>query len=78
MQALGFNQTIEYNRIRFHVSERSVIADLAPLAYLDLVQEIEDGMVHNAVASLYERLHPLLECKHRWYPLSAGAQALLH
>lgn len=73
IRALGFNQTIEYNQILFHVSERSVVADLAPLAYLDLVQDIEDGMVQTAVACLYERLRPLLDCKHRWFPLTASA-----
>jgi hypothetical protein len=75
MRVLGFMQTIEHNKILFHISERSVVADVAPLAYLDLVQEIEDGMVQAAVASLYERLRPLLQCRHRWSPLSAGAQS---
>ncbi|MBB5061247.1 hypothetical protein HDF16_005983 [Granulicella aggregans] len=75
MQVLGFMQTIEHNKILFHISERSVVADLAPLAYLDLVQEIEDGMVQTAVASLYERLRPLLQCRHRWLPLSTCAQS---
>ncbi|MBB5060705.1 hypothetical protein HDF16_005441 [Granulicella aggregans] len=32
-------------------------------------------MVQIAVASLYERLRPLLQCKHRWSPLSAGGQS---
>jgi len=73
IQALGFNQTIEYNEIFFHVGERYVVADLAPLAYLDLVQEIEEGKVQAAVVSLYERLRPLLECKHRWFPLPTSA-----
>lgn len=75
IQALGFNQTIEYNQVLFHVSDSSVVADLAPLAYLDLVQEIENGRVQTAVASLYERLRPLLECKHRWFPLPASARS---
>ena len=71
MQALGFRQTIEYKQILFRVSARSVIADLSPLAYLDLNQEVHDGMIEIAIANLYERLLPLLECRHHWSPLTA-------
>ncbi len=73
MRALGFTQTIEFNNIFFHVSEHFVIADLSPVAYLDLIEDIQDGSVQTAVASLYERLQPLLVCKHVWRPLSPDA-----
>jgi hypothetical protein len=69
--ALGFNKTIEYKQIRFNLNGRFVIADLAPLAYMDLVQEISDGDSEAAAASLYERLGPLLDCKHQWLPITS-------
>ncbi|WP_128915481.1 hypothetical protein [Granulicella sibirica] len=74
-QALGFRKTTEYKQVLFNVSPRFVIADLSPLAYLDLVQEVSNGQVQAAVVILYERLRPLLECKHKWLPLGPDADS---
>jgi len=76
-QALGFKKRIEYEQIFFDVSRRFVIADLSPLAYVDMVQEIRDGDVETAIATLYDRVRPLLECRHEWAPLNAGASGHL-
>ena len=71
-RALGFTQTLEYKETFFHVSRLFVIADLSPLAYMDMSQEIVDGVIQTAVIALFERLRPLLECRHRWTPPNAG------
>lgn len=68
-QAPGAHGQIEYRGTTFNVSQRFVIADLAPLAFFHLVEHIEDGQVREAVVRLYERLAPLLLCHHSWTPL---------
>lgn len=68
--ALGFTSTMEYRQIFFHVAPQFVIADLSPLAFVDLVQEIEDDDVQTALSRLYERLRPLLDCRHHWLVVS--------
>jgi len=79
-QLLGFTDTIEYRNIVFHVSQRFVIADLSPLAFIDLVQDICVGDAHTAVVQLHDRLKPLLECRHEWHSLneSHDTQPLYH
>jgi hypothetical protein len=69
-RALGFTQTLEYQGILFRVSEHCLIADLSPIAYVDMAEKIIEGDTAAAVLSFYERLAPLLECRHRWRPLS--------
>jgi len=68
-RALGIVRTLEYEGITFNVSRSFVIADLAPLAFFHLVEHIEDGDTVEAVARLYDRLTPLLSCRHDWTPL---------
>lgn len=68
-QALGFVNTIEYKDIPFNVSQRFVIADLTPLAFFHLVEHITDNDVSAAIVRLYDRLDPLLTCRHEWLPL---------
>ena len=65
-RALGFHSTIEYAGIRFDVSRRFVIADLSPLAFFHLVEHIHNDTPESAVERLYERLLPLLSCRHDW------------
>jgi len=67
-KALGFINTVEYRGIPFNVSQRFVIADLAPLAFFHLVEHITDD-VTSAIVRLYDRLGPLLTCHHEWLPL---------
>jgi hypothetical protein len=67
--ALGIVRTVEYRGINFNVSRRFVIADLAPLAFFHLVEQIEDDDTVAAVDRLYDRLTPLLSCRHDWTPL---------
>ena len=76
-RALGFKKTIEYKQILFNVSRRFVIADLSPLAYVDLVQEIGDGAAETAIATLYDRVRPLLECRHEWAPVTGAHGQIL-
>jgi hypothetical protein len=64
--ALGFGQTIEYEGISFDVSRRFVMADLAPLAFFHLVENIGPEGPQAAVIRLYDRLMPLLTCEHQW------------
>jgi hypothetical protein len=76
-RALGFVNTIEYRGIAFNVGKRFVIADLAPLAFFHLVEHIQTGSadapsedgIQAAVVRLYDRLGPLLSCRHDWTPL---------
>jgi len=68
-QALGVNGQLEYRGTKFNVSQRFVIADLAPLAFFHLVEHIEDGQVSEAVVRLHDRMAPLLLCRHSWTPL---------
>jgi hypothetical protein len=68
-KALGFIHSIEYRGIPFNVSRRFVIADLAPLAFFHLVEHIEFDDPGSAIVRLYDRLTPLLSCRHEWTPL---------
>ena len=65
-KALGFSETITYQDILFNVSPDLVIADLSPLAFLNLVEHIDSDGAEAAAVRLYERLLPLLSCRHRW------------
>ena len=65
-KALGIIHTIEFQGIPFNVSRRFVIADLSPLAFFHLLEHIEDNDPASAIARLYERLNPLLTCRHDW------------
>ena len=65
-KALGFSATITYQDIFFDVSPDLVIADLSPLAFLNLVERIDSDGAEAAAVRLYERLLPLLSCRHRW------------
>jgi len=64
-QALGFVRTIQYMGITFNISKRFVIADLSPIAFFHLIEHIDDN-AESAVFRLYERLSPLLTCRHQW------------
>lgn len=68
-RALGFVSTVEYRGIAFNVGKRFVIADLTPLAFFHLVEHIQDDGIEAAVIRLYDRLGPLLSCRHNWTPL---------
>ncbi|MES2392121.1 MAG: hypothetical protein V4555_10810 [Acidobacteriota bacterium] len=68
-KALGFVGTIEHSGISFDVSKRFVIADMSPIAFFHLVEHIEEDGAAAAVLRLYERMGPLLECRHKWTPL---------
>ena len=70
-QALGFSRSVQYMGIVFNVGRRFVIADLAPLAFFHLVEPIDDS-ADAAVVRLYERLGPLLTCRHDWTELKRG------
>ena len=63
-RALGFSETIRTSF--FNVGPNLVIADLSPLAFLNLVEYIAIDGVEAAAVRLYERLVPLLSCRHRW------------
>jgi hypothetical protein len=65
-KALGFVGTIEHKGISFDVSKRFVIADMSPLAFFHLVEHVEDDGPAGAVMRLYDRMAPLLECRHKW------------
>jgi hypothetical protein len=67
-RVLGFINTVEYKGIPFNVSQRFVIADLSPLAFFHLVEHITDD-VSSAIVRLYDRIGPLLTCRHDWVPL---------
>jgi hypothetical protein len=68
-QALGFVRTVRYRDVSFDISRRFVIADLAPLAFFHLVEHIGADGAEMAVIRLYERLMPLLSCRHEWTEL---------
>lgn len=68
-RALGFINTVEYRGIAFNVGKRFVIADLTPLAFFHLVEHIQEDGIEAAVVRLYDRLGPLLSCRHEWTPL---------
>ncbi len=65
-KSLGFYETITYKGILFNVSADLVIADLSPLAFFSLVEHIDDAGAEAAAVRLYERILPLLSCRHRW------------
>jgi hypothetical protein len=67
-KALGFIHTIDYRGVPFNVSQRFVIADLAPLIFFHLVEHISID-VTSSIVRLYDRLGPLLTCRHEWLPL---------
>ncbi len=72
--ALGFQSAIEHHGITFNVSRRYVVADLSPLAYFHLVEPIEETP-QAAVSRLYERIYPLLSCRHQWTELRRESDA---
>ena len=72
-QAPGVHGQVEYRGTTFNVTQRFVIADLAPLAFFHLVEHIEAGQVRDAVVRLHERLAPLLLCHHSWTPLKRSS-----
>jgi len=65
-KSLGFFTTITYNNVVFNVSADLVIADLSPLAFCNLVEHIDADGAEAAAVRLYERILPLLLCRHRW------------
>ncbi len=72
-RALGVSGSVEHLGIKFSVSRKFVIADLAPLAFFHLVEHIEGDEVSAAVLRLYDRLGPLLLCRHQWTPLKRAS-----
>jgi hypothetical protein len=76
-RALGFTEGLHYNGLSFHVSKRFVSADLSPLVYADMTEEIIDGDTQAAIVSLYEHLGPLLGCRHRWLLLDQSPSVSL-
>ena len=72
-EALGMTSSIEHKGVTFNVSRRFVIADLAPLAFFHLVEHIEEGGAREAVVRLFDRLAPLLLCRHDWTPLKRAS-----
>jgi len=81
-QRLGFLETIHYKGVAFDVSSEFVIADLSPLAFFNLVEYIDTHDATGAAARLYERISPLLSCKHRWIeptmPLDQDGRLITH
>jgi hypothetical protein len=65
-KSLGFFETITYKDVLFNVSFDLVIADLSPLAFLNLVEHIDTDGAEGAAIRLYERILPLLSCTHHW------------
>lgn len=65
-KALGFVGTIRYKEILFNLRPASVIPDLSPLAYFDLVEYIDNAGAEAATVRLYDQLFPLLSCRHQW------------
>ena len=72
-EALGVTGSIEHKGVTFNVSRRFVIADLAPLAFFHLVEHIEEGGAREAVVRLFDRMAPLLLCRHNWTPLKRAS-----
>ena len=71
--ALGATSSIEHKGVTFNVSRRFVIADLSPLAFFHLVEHIEAGGARAAAVRLFDRLAPLLLCRHDWTPLKRAS-----
>ena len=71
--ALGMTGSIEHKGVTFNVSRRFVIADVAPLAFFHLVEHIEEGGPREAVVKLFDRMAPLLLCRHDWTPLKRAS-----
>ena len=84
-EALGFSRTVLYEGIPFDIGERFVIADMSPLAFFHLVEQVGDDGTEAAIKRLYDRLMPLLTCRHEWTllkretdrPLQGMAEGLL-
>jgi hypothetical protein len=74
---LGFFKTITYKDILFNVSADLVIADLSPLAFFNLVEHIDAGEAEAAAIRLYERIMPLLFCRHCWVESTKPPDQLL-
>ena len=72
-EAFGFVETMEFEGVRFDVSRRAVIADLAPLFFSHLIEHIDGEGAAAAVRRLHERLAPLLTCRHHWTPLKRAS-----
>ncbi len=77
-EALGFSRTIRYQGISFDVGSRFVIADLSPLAFFHLVEQIGSDTPEAAIERLYDRLMPLLTCRHQWTMLKREDDKPLH
>ncbi len=71
--ALGATSSIEHKGVTFHASRRFLIADLSPLAFFHLVEHIEDSGPRAAAVRLFDRLAPLLLCRHDWTPLKRAS-----
>ena len=71
--ALGTTGSIVHKGVTFNVSRRFVIADLSPLAFFHLVEHIEEGGAREAVVRLFDRMAPLLLCRHDWTPLKRSS-----
>jgi hypothetical protein len=69
----GFTHETEYQEIMFNVSATLVVADLSPLAFLQMAESIGEGGEEGAICRLHQRLAPLLSCRHQWSALRAGA-----
>lgn len=76
-QVLGFSLQREYNGVLFAVSSRFVIADLSPLTFFHLVERIKKDDVEGSILRLYERLAPLLRCRHEWTALRRSSDGHL-
>ena len=84
-EALGFSRTIRYQGIPFDIGPRFVIADMSPLAFFHLVEQVGEDGPDAAIERLYDRLMPLLTCRHQWTllkreadkPLQSMAKGLL-
>lgn len=72
-QSLGFVETVEYGGVSFDVSRQFVIADMAPLTFFHLVEPIDEEGTNAAVSRLYDRLVPLLTCRHEWTALKRAS-----
>jgi hypothetical protein len=72
-EALGFSRTIRYKGIPFDVGHRFVIADMSPLAFFHLVEQVGEEGPEAAIERLYDRLMPLLTCRHQWTLLKREA-----
>ncbi len=71
--SLGFVERIEYRDVWFDLSKKFVIADMAPLAFFHLVEPIDQDGKDAAIERLYDRLLPLLTCRHQWTVLKRAS-----